>query len=253
MTSKKIAAVILTKNAASQIENCLKSVYGWADEIIIVDGQSTDPTLEICKKYTHQIFIRPFQGSFSEDRNFGADQAKSDWILQLDADEIVPKDFKEKFETIRNTPRHSVYKTFRENYFLGNCMKTWNHQIQILYLKSKARFHGHVHERLDIQGSVGTLPTHIEHYPFQTLHQWLERHNRYTDLFAKELFETHGILPWKKVRRNLYYKPFKTIWKLYVIKRGYRDGWHGFIFSVLYGFEHFLKWAKYWELTRHAK
>jgi len=92
LPQKKIATVILTKNAASQIENCLQSVYGWADEIIIVDGQSTDPTLEICKKYTDKVFIHPFQGSFSEDRNFGADQAKSEWILQLDADERVDED-----------------------------------------------------------------------------------------------------------------------------------------------------------------
>src|SRR3989344_5707400 len=96
--SKKLAAIVLTKNASDKIENCLKSLHNWVDEIIIVDGESTDNTLPICKKYTDKIFVRSFK-SFAEDRNFGADQAQSDWILQLVADEIIPSSFKEKFET----------------------------------------------------------------------------------------------------------------------------------------------------------
>ncbi|MBI3017548.1 MAG: glycosyltransferase family 2 protein [Deltaproteobacteria bacterium] len=249
---KNLAAVVLTKNAEDKIENCLKSIHGWADEIIIVDGESTDNTLSICKKYTSQIFSRPFK-NFSDDRNFGATQAKSEWILQLDADEIVPSFFKNKFETIRNTPSSAAYKTRRKNFFLGHCMKNgpWYHYIHILYLKELAYFYGLVHERLKVNGSIGTLEADVEHYPFNTISEFISRQNRYTTLAAQELFETQGLLPWKKVRKNLFYKPLKLFWKLAIVKKGYRDGTLGIIFSMLYAFEHFLKWTKYWELACH--
>lgn len=252
---KTLSAVILTKDAQTHMENCLKSLHGWAEEIIIVDGGSTDQTLPICKKYTNQIFNRPFQGSFSDDRNFGADQAKSDWILQLDADEIVPDIFKKKFEEIRNHPVHSAYKTRRKNSFLGHCLDKgpWYHYMHILYLKNKARFYGLVHERLKVEGSTGTLETAIEHYPFSSLNQFMQRQCRYTTLSAKEMFDTQGILPWRTIRCHLYYKSPKMFWKLFIVKKGYRDGIHGFIFSVLYAFEHFLKWSKYWEMVQNVK
>ncbi|MBI4041341.1 MAG: glycosyltransferase family 2 protein [Deltaproteobacteria bacterium] len=249
---KSLAVVLLTRNEAQRIETCLESVAGWANEIIIVDGNSTDTTRDICQKYTHKIFVRPFGGSFSEDRNFGAAQATSEWILQLDADEMVPHSFKQKFETIRNNPTHAAYKTRRKNFFLGHCMNQgpWYHYIQVLYLKDKARFYGDVHERLECGGSLGILEAEIEHHPFQSIEQWVTRQNRYTTLAAKEIFETKGVLPRKMIRRQLLYKPFKMSWKLYVTKKGYRDGFHGLLFSLLYGFEHFLKWVKYWELTQ---
>lgn len=249
---KTLSAVILTYNAETQIENCLKSIQGWAQEIIIVDGKSSDKTIDICKKYTNKIYERPFRGSFSEDRNFGADQAMGDWIIQLDADEIVPFSFQKKFETIRNIPSYSAYKTRRKNFFLGHPLDQgpWYHYIHILYLKNKARFYGLVHERLEVEGEIGTLEAEIEHYPFSSIHQFIQRQNRYTTLSSEEMFKTQGILPWKKMRRHLYYKPIKMFWKLFIVKKGYRDGFHGFIFSVLYAFEHFLKWIKYWELTK---
>lgn len=248
---KKLAVVVLTKNAENKIENCLKSVHGWADEIVVVDGESTDNTLSICKKYTNQVFSRPFK-SFSDDRNFGAGQTQSEWILQIDADEIIPSSFKDKFETIRNNPSFSAYKTRRKNFFLGHPMENgpWYHYIHILYLKESAYFYGLVHERLKVRGDVGILEAEIEHYPFNTISEFMSRQNRYTTLAAQELFETRGLLPWKEVRRNLFYKPFKLFWKLAIVKKGHRDGIVGIIFSMLYAFEHFLKWIKYWELVR---
>ena len=126
----------------------------------------------------------------------------------------------------------------------------WYHYIQILYQKNKAQFHGLVHERLAVQGNMGILEAEIEHTPFHCISEWVERHNRYTSLAAQELYETHGTLPWKTIRRHLFYKSFKMFWKLFIMKRAYRDGIYGFIFSVLYAFEHFLKWVKYWELVK---
>ncbi len=139
-TRKTLACVVLTKNAAHQIENCLKSISSWADEIIIVDGASTDNTQAICQKVTPKVFTHPFSGSFGEDRNFGADQSSCDWILQLDADEVVTADFKQKFEEIRNVPTFYAYKTLRKNFFLGKCMNKgpWYHYIHVLYLLDRS-------------------------------------------------------------------------------------------------------------------
>ena len=84
-----ISAVILSKNSEKKIEKCLSSLKGWADEILLVDGGSTDKTREIAKQYDAKVYTHPFSGSFAEERNFGTDKASSEWVLQLDSDEIV--------------------------------------------------------------------------------------------------------------------------------------------------------------------
>ena len=245
----RLSVCLITKNAEDKVETCLKSVAGWADEVLVLDGESTDRTVEICKKYTDKIFIKPFSGSFSEERNFLARQAQGEWILHLDADERVPEEFKKEFEEKSKNLNVACYKTLRKNFFLGKAMiyGPWYHYIHILHRKKQAHFIGKVHERLQVQGEIGIFDSPIEHYPFHSISEFMTRQNRYTSLCAEEIFETHGKLPWKKIRKHFYYKPAKLFYKNYVRKKAYKEGFHGLVFSALYSFEHFLKWAKYWE------
>jgi len=250
MPNPRLSVVVLTKNAEDSVGACLESVK-WADEIVIVDGFSADKTVEICRGYTDKIISSEFKG-FAEERNKGIDKAGGDWILQLDADEVVtPQLAKAIDEAMRSTAPYVGYKFRRKNFFLGRPMRYggWYHYSAHFFKKGFGRYEGLIHERLKLNGGQGIIEAQIEHRPFNSIAQFIDRQNRYTSFEAMDILNERGVLSKKIVYYNLHFKPIRLFWKLYVKKQGFREGMTGFIFSALYSFVHFLKWAKYWELT----
>ena len=251
----KISAVILSKNAAQTIWNCLESVR-WVDEIIVVDGVSTDATVEICKKAGAKVLLDDTTDDFAKLRNAGTAAAGGDWVLQLDADEVVTGAFRKTLEKLPRTPEpYAAYKFRRQNNFLGRWMRFggWDHQSLHLFYRGKARYEGRVHEKLLVEGRIGTLGTGVEHYPFRSLEEFIERQNRYTSLEARQMVESDPTISMETVWRQTTAKPIKLFWKMYVKKQGFREGLAGLIFSGLYAFVHFLKWAKVWEILDDQK
>ena len=252
MLKQKLSVVILTKNAADKLKNCLESVK-WADEIIIVDGGSTDGTVELAGKYTDKIISSEFQG-FDKERNKGADAAKGDWVLELDADEVVTDEFRKRLEGLLEGEDGGCvsFKFRRKNIFLGRPMMRggWYHYSAHLFKKGFAHYEGDVHEKLIVNGKQGKMEEGVEHYPFYTVSEFLERQNRYTTLQANEMFKKDRDIAEKEVMYNLKVRRRKLFWKLYLKKQGFREGWRGLIFSILYAWVHFVKWAKYWEIQR---
>ena len=244
-----ITAVVLTKNEAAKIRQCLEAIR-WVDEIIIVDGESTDGTPDICREYGARVITHPFGGDFGEERNLGNAHATKDWILQLDADDVVTAGFRRAAEQmLRIGTSHAAFRFRRTNRFLGHWMRFggWDHYSLHLFRRGKARYQGRVHHALLVDGSIGALKAVVEHYPFDSLEQFVDRQNRYTTLEAKELVDLRGAFPPRELRYQIMVKPAKLFWKLYVKKQGFRDGMYGFMFSGLYSFVHFIKWAKVWE------
>ncbi|MGB3082255.1 MAG: hypothetical protein WBB86_04615, partial [Candidatus Omnitrophota bacterium] len=130
----------------------------------------------------------------------------------------------------------------------------WYHYSLHLFKRGSARYKGKVHHDLIVDGRIGVLEAAVEHHPFQNFSQFIARQNRYTTIEAKELLDLYGKVPDKKVRYNIKTKPVKLFWKFYVKKQGFREGVYGFVFSVLFAWVHFAKWAKYWELQKdHGK
>ncbi len=251
----RISAVILSKNAAQTIGNCLESVR-WVDEIVIVDGGSTDATVEICKKAGAKILTDETKDDFGRLRNAGAAAANGDWVLQLDADEVVTGAFRKTLEKLPRAPEpYAAYKFRRKNNFLGRWMRFggWDHQSLHLFYRGKARYEGRVHEKLLVEGRIGTLQAGVEHYPFRSLEEFIERQNRYTSLEARQLVESNPAISMETIWRQTTAKPVKLFWKMYVKKQGFREGMAGLIFSGLYAFVHFLKWAKVWEILDDQK
>ena len=246
----KLSAVILTKNVAPIIGRCLESVR-WMDEVILVDGGSTDGTVEAAWAAGAKVIHQPTADNFGELRNCGTDAAAGDWVLQLDADEVVTPEFRAALEQLPAEPTpHAAYKFRRQNNFLGHWMRFggWDHQSLHLFHRGSARYEGRVHEKLVVRGRIGEMRVGVHHYPFQSLEQFVDRQNRYTSLEARQLFETHGRLPMKTIWHETTFKPFKTFRKIYLKKQGFREGMAGFLFAGLFAFVHFLKWAKYWEI-----
>ena len=245
-----LSVVILTKDAAATVQGCLSSVQ-WVEELIVIDGGSVDGTVEICRAAGAKVIRLDVHDDFGQMRNEGTRLAKGDWVLQLDADEVVTPDFRKALELICSQPsHHAAYKFRRRNNFLGHWMRFggWDHHSLHLFKRGFAHYEGRVHERLLVQGSVGVLEVGVEHYPFRSLEEFVDRQNRYTTLEARQLVESRGPVFLKTIRFQTSVKPIKLFWKIFIKKQGFREGMIGFIFAGLYAFVHFLKWAKVWEI-----
>jgi len=252
---EKLTVVLITKDEEGKIARCLESVK-WADEIIVVDDFSTDNTIELAKKYTDKVIQHKSNGFLNyRQRNMGIDRTTGDWILQMDADEIVTNKAKKEIEKILAKKSEFVaYKFRRENFFLGHFMRYGGLYCYFLpffkrgcgrYKKQKQ------HAPLEIKGKVGTVEAEIKHYPYENISQYLERQNLYTSGEAEDIFTERGLVNKKEFFYHLLIKPIKLIWKTYIKKRGYKDGLYGLAYSLLSAWGYFLRWVKYWELLQN--
>lgn len=244
-----ISAVVLSRNSQNKISACLTSLRGFADEIILVDGESKDATVAIAQKFGAQVYSHKFLGAFSLERNFGIEKATSVWVLQLDSDEVVSEDFKNKCNATLPHTSHAAFKFLRKNSFLGHPFTYggWYHYSQHLLKKGLAHYEGRVHERMVVEGTVGEIAADILHFPFDSITEFVDRQNRYTELQAQDILDTESPLDIKKIKYNLTWKPLKLFKKMYLNKKGYKEGIYGLIFSILFSYVHFLKWVKVWE------
>lgn len=254
MSKETLSLVIITKNEEDKIARCLESVK-WADEIIVVDDLSTDRTVEICRRYGAKVISHKSNGNFDRQRNIGIDNATGEWILQMDADEIVSPELKQAIESILTRGSDCAgYKFKRKNYFLGKPLLYggWHHDFLRLFRKNAGRYVGaSVHELIEVKGKIDSINADMEHYLCQNISQLVERQNYYTSVEARRLLREHRFLSNREIKYHLTWKALKLFWKTYVKKRGFRDGIHGLIYCILDSYSHFLKWAKYWELVKN--
>jgi glycosyltransferase involved in cell wall biosynthesis len=254
---EKISVVMIVRDEEDRIARSLESVK-WADEVIVVDDNSSDRTTEIARSMGASVITSESGGNFDRQRNLGIESASGDWILQMDADEVVPDELRaEILSVLESGSSSTAYKFRRKNFFLGHFMRYggWFNEFSTkLFRKGEARYTGKsVHETLEVYGDTGNLDACIEHYPFKSITQFISRQNYYSSVEAKVLLEEKGRISEKEIRRNLRALPFRSFWKSYVKNKGYREGMHGLIFCVLFAWVHFLKWAKYWQLIDEEK
>jgi glycosyltransferase involved in cell wall biosynthesis len=246
----KLTAVIIVKNEEHKIEKCLNSLVNFVDEIVIVDDLSSDKTVEICKKYGAKIIIHESRGNFDNQRNIGIQNATGDWILQMDADEIVPEEAACKIkETIRKPKDFVAFKIKRRNYFLGYPLKHISYDYMIkVFKKGKAIYIGNsVHETLKLGGAIGYIDSEICHYPFDSIRQVIEKWNFYTDIESGLFLKDTQKIDFKQIKYHLTWKSLKLFLKLYIRKGGYKDGMYGLVWSILNVIGHQVRWLKIWE------
>jgi glycosyltransferase involved in cell wall biosynthesis len=255
MPRAKISAVLITRNEERNIRRCLESLR-WVDEIVVVDGHSTDTTAAIAKEYGARVISHAFEGDFGMERNIGSENATGDWILALDADEEIPVAARRKIEEIlESDPAHSAFNVPRLQYFLGKPLMHGGryHSIVNFYKRGKAHFDGKVHHLVHVDGTVGQFEEPFHHYPFHSISEFIQKHDRYTRFEALEMYEKWKDGKVDEVKRNLTVKPFKLFFKTYVKKRGYKDGIIGLVFCMLFAWSYFVRWAKYWEICQEKK
>jgi glycosyltransferase involved in cell wall biosynthesis len=248
----KISVAIITKDEERNIRECLESVR-WVDEIVVVDNGSTDRTEAICEGYSVRFYSEEWKG-YSGQKNSAIDKTRNEWVLSLDADERVTPELRDEILCqMKNGPGHDGYYIARKNFFLGRWIRRcgWfpDHNLR-LFRKSRGRFlEREVHERIEVKGTIGVLKTPMEHWTYRTLDDYLRRMERYSTLAAREMArggrEYH-------LRDALLRPPF-TFLQMFFLRAGFREGYPGFLLSVLYSFYTFLKYGKLKELRERER
>jgi (heptosyl)LPS beta-1,4-glucosyltransferase len=244
-----VTAIIITKNEAEAIADALGSV-SWADEVIVVDAESTDDTVKIARQFTDRVYVRPWNG-YIEQKNHAASLATNDWILSLDADERASAELKDEIKRVLSgSPAADGYRMPRVSFHLGRWMRTTDmypdYQLR-LYDRRKGRWHGrHVHESVKVDGKVEYLQGELQHYPYRDLSEHLIRMDRYTTLAARQMHEQGT----RATFGQLLFHPPIAFFRNYILKGGFRDGKAGLIVSLVNSYYVMLKFAKLWELER---
>ncbi|MFQ5681336.1 MAG: glycosyltransferase family 2 protein [Candidatus Omnitrophota bacterium] len=251
--SVKLTAVIIVKDEEYKVAKCLEGIK-WADEVVVVDDMSSDRTMEICRSYGAKVVRHNSEGNFDRQRNIGIDNGSGEWILQLDADEVVGEKLREAIkQAIQDPGNYVAFRFRRRNYCLGHFMRYGGcydpYHIK-LFRKDRARYVGkNIHETLKIDGPIGTLDADIDHYNFPGVSAYVARQNAYSCVEAGVILGQKGRISQKEIKYNLTLRPLKIFWKNYVKKRGYKDGMQGLVFAIISAFRHFLIYAKVWERT----
>lgn len=249
-----ISAVMIAKNEAHQIERALKSL-DWVDEIVVVDDGSQDQTAEISRQYTSKIIPHEFTGKISDTWRVGMLAATGDWLLLMDADEEVTSEFKikvKKFFSEGVTKNYDGFEFYRNNWFLGEALKSgvWRSKTLRFFRKKGFKITSDLHLDIRVPGQVGVIEADINHYPFQTLEQFVGRQNFYSSMAIEDIRNEEGNVSSRKLLFQLTIRPLKVFYKNFLLNKGYRDGVLGYIHAVLHAFLHFIEWAKYWEKYR---
>ena len=267
----KLTVALATYNEEKNLKACLSSIKNIADEIVIVDGTSTDNTVEVAKEFGAKVQIRQNEKIFHINKQKALEMATNEWILQLDADEIVSeklaeeikkilsfteKELEEYQETLPNKKlflrhqklleardgiigtREGDYTAFfvpRLNFFLGRNLRfggVYPDGVIRLVKKNKAHFPSKdVHEQMVVEGRVGWLRNDLIHMADPTFSRYLHRNSRYIDLIVKELTE-------KKINKSVFnglkyliVLPNRWFILTFIRHKGFLDGWQGFVFS----------------------
>jgi glycosyltransferase involved in cell wall biosynthesis len=244
----KLSVTVITRNEAADLPHALESV-AWADELIVVDSESSDETVAIARQFTDRVVVRSWPG-YVEQKNFAGSLASHDWILSLDADERVTSPLAAEIRAVLAAPSgYAAYRIPRVTWHLGRWMRTtdWYPDYQIrLYDRRAARWAGrYVHEHVEADGATGQLTAEIQHFPYRDVADHLETIDRYTTYAARQMHESGrraGFL------QQVGHPPLAFL-RNYLLRGGFRDGMPGFIVSAMNAYYVFLKFAKLWELS----
>ena len=244
-----IAVVIITKDEERNIAACLESVQ-WADERIVVDACSNDRTTEIAKQHGAQVHVRPWPG-YGPQKNFGMEQARSEWILIVDADERITPALRDEIQALLKAgPLANVagFEIPRRNYFYGRWIRGGgiypDYQLR-LFRKAAGRYDDVLlHENLRLRGRIQRLQHPMDHDSMPTIRAHVRKMAWYTTLGAQEKLKTRS----KVTAMEIAGHHLGTILKTYVLRRGYQDGMHGVIVALFAGMHTFVKYAKAYEM-----
>ena len=236
-----LSVTIITLNEELRIANAIDSVR-WADEILVVDSGSTDRTVEIAESRGAKVIRNPWPG-YGQQKNFAQKNARNDWVLNIDADEVVSFELSAEIQTaIAGSPALGFYFP-RKTFYLGRWIKYggWypNHLVRLAHRSAASWTEPSVHEELKISGAVEGLSCPLLHYSFSSIQDQILTNLRFSKLGSQSLKESGrsaGLI-------QLILKPAGKFIETYLIKMGFLDGLAGFIIAINAAHSMFLKYA----------
>ncbi len=273
-----VSVLIPTRNESENLPRCLAPLKDWADEVVIVDSQSTDDTLAIAESSGAEILQFHYTGGWPKKRQWALDNYEfhNDWILLLDADEILLDEIKAEIEEAITSQEFDGYWLRFQLFFLGKQLKHGGFDLWKLFLfrngkgKYERRFEAQdekmsdieVHEHVIVDGPVGRLKNPVRHENWNSLYRYIEKHNEYSEWEARIYAEGHDgdfepKLFGNQAQRRRYLKqkfvklpgfPLLTFFYHYIFRLGFLDGKPGFIYCTLKGIQRFHAKTKWYEL-----
>ncbi len=243
-----ISVVISAFNEEKKLPAVLSSV-SWVDEIIVIDNESTDLTVQIAKQHGAIVFTRANNPMLNVNKNYGFDQVHSEWILNLDGDEQVPDELADEIKrVIGSQSSHAGYWIPRKNIIFGKWIQHglwWPDKQLRLFKKGQGKFPGkHIHEYISVTGTVGELQNPYIHHNYETISQFIRKLDTiYTNNEMQNLASKGYKFQWFDTLRM----PVGDFVKVYFSQRGYKDGVHGLILALLQAFYSLVVVAKVWE------
>lgn len=247
MTSIPLSCAIITLNEADNLSRTLSAI-SFVDDIVVVDSGSTDDTVEIAKSFGARVYYHKFD-NYADQKNFAIEKTKHDWVLAIDADEVVSPKLKEEILDIFSKTHDNTkgYLVPRLTFYLGKWIRFGgyypNYQIR-LFQKSEGQFSsGLVHERVKLSGKPTKLKNPLFHYSYKNISDHLKFIDHYSSLFAEEEFR-------KGKRSSILWAFLKGCFKgfyMYWIRLGILDGKQGFVLALLGFYYNFLKYLKLYE------
>ncbi len=250
--SLKISAVIITYNEEANIERCLDSLEGTADEVLVVDSFSSDRTADICKSKGVDFIQHPFDGHI-EQKNYALSCASNDYVLSLDADEALSQKLSQSIQAAKQNWTEDGYSVNRLTNYCGKWIRHcgWYPDTKIrLWDRSKGHWGGvnpHDHVVMDEPIRIRHLSGNLLHYSYPTIRDHISQINSFSDIAARAAFEKGRQ---SNLALDICLNPTLTFFKKYFLKLGLFDGYEGFVISISTAYGKFLKYIKLRELER---
>ena len=243
-----LSVIVITKNESVHIQRCLESVV-WADEIIVLDSGSEDNTVTICRQYTDKVYETDWPG-FGIQKQRALNKATGDWVLSIDADEVVTESLRVEIEQAIQKNSFQAYEIPRLSTYCGRQMRHsgwWPDYVLRLFQRNSGRFsEAIVHERVLVDGRVGRLVTPFLHDTAVDLEEILVKVNSYSTLGSKMLYA-------EGARSSIIKAVLKGFWtfnRTYWLKAGFLDGAQGLMLAISNAESSYYKYLKLWALQQ---
>jgi glycosyltransferase involved in cell wall biosynthesis len=247
-----LSAVLITYNEERDLPQALDSLRGVADEIVVIDSGSTDRTRAIAEQAGARVICHPFR-QFDEQRNFGASQAVHEWLLVIDADEVLSGELREALAAWkRNPPERAAYWITRKPKYLGGWIRHsgwYPDSIIRLYRRDRGRYVGALHEAVQTEGPVGRLPGHLLHYTMRSLAEHYTKIDAFTTRAAEDLY-ARGRRRW---RGGMWVGAPWTLVQRFVLQLGFLDGYRGALIAWTSARYVWMKYRKLGVLARGGR
>ena len=244
-----LSAVIITKNEAQHISQCLESVQ-WVDEIIVLDSGSEDDTIKLCQKFTNKIYSTDWPG-FGIQKQRAIEKANGEWILSLDADEVVSTELKEEIQRTIQSTHFNGFEIPRLSSYCGKQIHHggwWPDYTLRLFRKGYGKFsEAIVHEKIDIKGKTGRLKSPLLHETYVDLEEVISKINSYSSLSAQMMHE-------KGAKSSLGRAIFGATWtffRTFILRAAFLDGREGLMLSISNAETAYYKFLKLFELHQN--